>query len=171
MFLLIFYNSCFIILFLSCRPVTLVVAKCWDPSPKGYLMAPRQEPVRPIDPSAWVAHTEAVQAMYGRLGPPPSVIGVASTGPPGSMMCSIPESTCEYCTGSRHTSKCISVLFVYSFVFLLCIPILFNLNKYQFWVICYFSLKKGKTSSDCLWSSHCYSSCLSSILTLVLFAN
>lgn len=70
-------------------PVTLVVAKCWDPLPKGYPMAPRQEPVRPIDPSAWVAHTEAVQAMYGRLGPPPSV-----TGMPGcSGMASIPESS------------------------------------------------------------------------------
>ena len=42
-------------------PVTLVVAKCWDPHPKGYFTIPRQEPVRPIDPSAWVAHTNAMQ--------------------------------------------------------------------------------------------------------------
>ena len=42
-------------------PITLVVAKCWDPNPKGYFTIPRQEPVRPIDPSAWIAHTEAVR--------------------------------------------------------------------------------------------------------------
>jgi len=45
------------------RPITLVVAKCWDPNPKGYLTIPRQEPVRPIDPSAWVNHTEAMRNM------------------------------------------------------------------------------------------------------------
>lgn len=73
-------------------PVTLVVAKCWDPNPKGYMMAPRQEPVRPIDPSAWVAHTEAVRAMYGRLGPPPSAIRTSSN---GAVMSSIPECAAE----------------------------------------------------------------------------
>ena len=40
-------------------PVKLVVAKCWDPNPKGYFTIPRTEPVRPIDPGAWVAHTAA----------------------------------------------------------------------------------------------------------------
>jgi len=51
-------------------PVTLVVAKCWDPNPKGYFTIPRQEPVRPIDPSAWVAHTNAMQMRpdYPRVG-------------------------------------------------------------------------------------------------------
>lgn len=60
-------------------PVKLVVAKCWDPNPKGkspdlkkislhikqrfscfigYFTIPRTEPVRPIDPGAWVAHTQ-----------------------------------------------------------------------------------------------------------------
>ncbi|KAI4454688.1 segment polarity protein dishevelled [Holotrichia oblita] len=39
----------------------LVVAKCWDPNPKGYFTIPRTEPVRPIDPGAWVAHTAAVR--------------------------------------------------------------------------------------------------------------
>ena len=76
-----------------CSPVTLVVAKCWDPNPKGYMMAPRQEPVRPIDPSAWVAHTEAVRAMYGQLGPPPSI---AQTTRSGSLMNSIPECAREF---------------------------------------------------------------------------
>ena len=39
----------------------LVVAKCWDPNPKDYFSVPRTEPVRPIDPGAWVAHTAAVR--------------------------------------------------------------------------------------------------------------
>ena len=47
------------------RPIKLVVAKCWDPNPKGYFTIPRTEPVRPIDPGAWVAHTEA--ARGGKL--------------------------------------------------------------------------------------------------------
>lgn len=44
-------------------PIKLVVAKCWDPNPKGYFTIPRTEPVRPIDPGAWVAHTQAVTAQ------------------------------------------------------------------------------------------------------------
>ncbi|KAG8235724.1 hypothetical protein J437_LFUL016359 [Ladona fulva] len=42
-------------------PIKLVVAKCWDPNPKGYFTIPRTEPVRPIDPGAWVAHTAAIR--------------------------------------------------------------------------------------------------------------
>ena len=60
-------------------PIRLVVAKCWDPNPGqgggggggakggqadgrgGFLTMPRAEPVRPIDPGAWVAHTAAVR--------------------------------------------------------------------------------------------------------------
>lgn len=44
------------------RPITLLVAKCWDPSPKNYFTIPRQEPVCPIDPRAWVLHTNAMTA-------------------------------------------------------------------------------------------------------------
>ncbi|XP_029028192.1 segment polarity protein dishevelled homolog DVL-3-like isoform X2 [Betta splendens] len=47
-------------------PVTLTVAKCWDPNPRGCFTLPRSEPVRPIDPAAWVSHTAA---MTGRLLP------------------------------------------------------------------------------------------------------
>lgn len=42
-------------------PIKLVVAKCWDPNPTGYFTIPRTEPVRPIDPGAWVAHIEATR--------------------------------------------------------------------------------------------------------------
>lgn len=40
-------------------PLKLVVAKCWSADPKGYFTVSRNEPVRPIDPVAWVAHTQA----------------------------------------------------------------------------------------------------------------
>ena len=80
-----------------CSPITLVVAKCWDPSPKSYLTIPRQEPVRPIDPSAWVNHTEAVRnmEMWGRTGPP-SVSTVTSTS--SSLISSIPANECTLCS-------------------------------------------------------------------------
>merc|ERR1712088_570822 len=43
-------------------PIKLVVAKCWESTPsRNYLSMPRAEPVRPIDPGAWVAHTAAVR--------------------------------------------------------------------------------------------------------------
>merc|ERR1719323_2310353 len=44
-------------------PIKLVVAKCWDPNPKDYFSVPRTEPVRPIDPGAWVEHTRAVRGL------------------------------------------------------------------------------------------------------------
>nr|XP_046244128.1 segment polarity protein dishevelled homolog DVL-3 [Scatophagus argus] len=47
-------------------PVTLTVAKCWDPNPRSCFTLPRSEPVRPIDPAAWVSHTAA---MTGSLLP------------------------------------------------------------------------------------------------------
>ncbi|XP_030842765.1 segment polarity protein dishevelled homolog DVL-3 isoform X4 [Strongylocentrotus purpuratus] len=75
-------------------PIKLVVAKCWDPSPKGYFTIPRSEPVRPIDPGAWVAHTNAmkVAAEYqGRAGPmSPSMTSMTSTS--SSITSSLPES-------------------------------------------------------------------------------
>ncbi|MED6248342.1 Segment polarity protein dishevelled DVL-3 [Ataeniobius toweri] len=51
-------------------PVTLTVAKCWDPNPRSCFTLPRSEPVRPIDPAAWVSHTAA---MTGKLPPHYSV--------------------------------------------------------------------------------------------------
>ncbi|GAB6031270.1 Segment polarity protein dishevelled DVL-3 [Chamberlinius hualienensis] len=69
-------------------PIKLVVAKCWDPNPKGYFTIPRTEPVRPIDPGAWVAHTAAARGEY--LGRPPSVTTLTSTS--SSISSSIPET-------------------------------------------------------------------------------
>ena len=54
-------------------PIKLVVAKCWDSTSKSYgtsggaggtLPLQRTEPVRPIDPGAWVAHTAAVRGTF-----------------------------------------------------------------------------------------------------------
>ncbi|XP_050719995.1 segment polarity protein dishevelled homolog DVL-3-like isoform X8 [Eriocheir sinensis] len=72
-------------------PIKLVVAKCWDPNPKGYFTIPRTEPVRPIDPGAWVAHTQACRGLPGEFpGRPPSVSTLTSTS--SSITSSIPES-------------------------------------------------------------------------------
>merc|ERR1719347_1551433 len=67
-------------------PIKLVVAKCWDPNPKDYFSVPRTEPVRPIDPGAWVAHTAAVRGLEipqypgSAPGPFPPAGGVAVGG-------------------------------------------------------------------------------------------
>ncbi|KAM4564183.1 segment polarity protein dishevelled homolog DVL-2 isoform 1-T1 [Fundulus diaphanus] len=71
-------------------PIILTVAKCWDPSPQGYFTLPRSkyiptadppadegrsrsappppppadEPIRPIDPAAWVSHSVAMTGAY-----------------------------------------------------------------------------------------------------------
>lgn len=47
-------------------PITLTVVKCWDPQPESSFTLARSEPVRPIDPAAWVSHTAA---MTGLLPP------------------------------------------------------------------------------------------------------
>ena len=46
------------------RPIKLVVAKCWDPTPRGYFTLPRHEQARPVDPLSWLAHTQAVHNTY-----------------------------------------------------------------------------------------------------------
>ncbi|XP_013890188.1 segment polarity protein dishevelled homolog DVL-2 [Austrofundulus limnaeus] len=45
-------------------PIILTVAKCWDPSPQGYFTLPCNEPIRPIDPAAWVSHSVAMTGAY-----------------------------------------------------------------------------------------------------------
>ncbi|XP_019763627.1 segment polarity protein dishevelled homolog DVL-3 isoform X1 [Dendroctonus ponderosae] len=75
-------------------PIKLVVAKCWDPNPKGYFTIPRTEPVRPIDPGAWVAHTAAVRG--DPVARPPSSSTVSST----SIASTIPANERECLLGS-----------------------------------------------------------------------
>ncbi|XP_049883300.1 segment polarity protein dishevelled homolog DVL-3 [Pectinophora gossypiella] len=65
-------------------PIKLVVAKCWDPNPKGYFTIPRTEPVRPIDPGAWVAHTQALREAYPPPPPSLSALPVSSVSAGGS---------------------------------------------------------------------------------------
>lgn len=76
------------------RPITLVVAKCWDPNPKGYFTVPRQEPVRPMDPSTWVtSQTDAMRGMWGRGGAP-SVSTMTSAS--SSIVSSVPPHECRW---------------------------------------------------------------------------
>ena len=42
------------------------MAKCWDPTPRGYFTLPRHEQARPVDPMSWLAHQQAVQNTYQR---------------------------------------------------------------------------------------------------------
>uniref|UniRef100_A0A8C6T7L0 Dishevelled segment polarity protein 3a n=1 Tax=Neogobius melanostomus TaxID=47308 RepID=A0A8C6T7L0_9GOBI len=49
-------------------PITLTVAKCWDPNPRSCFALPRSEPIRPIDPAAWVSHTAAMTGVYPPYG-------------------------------------------------------------------------------------------------------
>lgn len=70
-------------------PIKLVVAKCWDPNPKGYFTIPRTEPVRPIDPGAWVAHTAAIRGESFPVRPP-SMTTLTSTS--SSITSSMPDT-------------------------------------------------------------------------------
>lgn len=73
------------------RPITLVVAKCWDPNPKGYFMTPRQEPVRPVDPSTWVSET--ARGVWNRGGAPSMSSMTSAT---SSIISSLPQNECKY---------------------------------------------------------------------------
>uniref|UniRef100_A0A8C5WQT1 Dishevelled segment polarity protein 1 n=1 Tax=Laticauda laticaudata TaxID=8630 RepID=A0A8C5WQT1_LATLA len=71
-------------------PISLTVAKCWDPTPRSYFTIPRAEPVRPIDPAAWISHTTALTGAYPRYGMSPSMSIITSTS--SSLTSSIPDS-------------------------------------------------------------------------------
>uniref|UniRef100_A0A672SZA5 Dishevelled segment polarity protein 3 n=1 Tax=Sinocyclocheilus grahami TaxID=75366 RepID=A0A672SZA5_SINGR len=60
-------------------PITLTVAKCWDPNPRSCFTLPRSEPIRPIDPAAWVSHTAAMTGAYPVYGMSPSMSTITST--------------------------------------------------------------------------------------------
>ncbi|XP_078498519.1 segment polarity protein dishevelled homolog DVL-1 isoform X4 [Lissotriton helveticus] len=71
-------------------PISLTVAKCWDPTPRSYFTIPRAEPVRPIDPAAWISHTTAMTGAFPRYGMSPSMSTMTSTS--SSLTSSIPDS-------------------------------------------------------------------------------
>uniref|UniRef100_A0A671RK45 Segment polarity protein dishevelled homolog DVL-3-like n=1 Tax=Sinocyclocheilus anshuiensis TaxID=1608454 RepID=A0A671RK45_9TELE len=71
-------------------PITLTVAKCWDPNPRSCFALPRSEPIRPIDPAAWVSHTAAMTGAYPVYGMSPSMSTITSTS--SSITSSIPET-------------------------------------------------------------------------------
>ncbi|OCT72667.1 hypothetical protein XELAEV_18035651mg [Xenopus laevis] len=71
-------------------PISLTVAKCWDPTPRSYFTIPRAEPVRPIDPAAWITHTSALTGAYPRYGMGPSMSIITCTS--SSLTSSKPES-------------------------------------------------------------------------------
>ncbi|KAK3548484.1 hypothetical protein QTP70_013314 [Hemibagrus guttatus] len=71
-------------------PITLTVAKCWDPNPRSCFTLPRSEPIRPIDPAAWVSHTAAMTGAYPVYGLSPSMSTITSTS--SSITSSIPET-------------------------------------------------------------------------------
>ncbi|XP_069466210.1 segment polarity protein dishevelled homolog DVL-1 isoform X2 [Ambystoma mexicanum] len=59
-------------------PISLTVAKCWDPTPRSYFTIPRAEPVRPIDPAAWISHTTAMTGAFPRYEMEESPLSVKS---------------------------------------------------------------------------------------------
>nr|NP_001027754.1 dishevelled homolog [Ciona intestinalis]BAA92183.1 dishevelled homolog [Ciona intestinalis] len=67
-------------------PITLTVAKCWDPNPDNYFTIPKDEPVRPIDPAAWANHIMTVKGDMHGPSPPYSL------NPESSSASSLPES-------------------------------------------------------------------------------
>ncbi|XP_073089093.1 segment polarity protein dishevelled homolog DVL-1 isoform X3 [Manis javanica] len=60
-------------------PVSLTVAKCWDPTPRSYFTVPRADPVRPIDPATWLSHTVALTGAPPRPGTSPCSSAVTRT--------------------------------------------------------------------------------------------
>ncbi|XP_058871318.1 segment polarity protein dishevelled homolog DVL-2 isoform X1 [Acipenser ruthenus] len=82
-------------------PIILTVAKCWDPSPQGYFTLPRNEPIRPIDPAAWVSHSVALTGAY----PPYPGSSSLSTITSSSSMTET-ERLSEYKLGCPAVTKC-----------------------------------------------------------------
>ncbi|KAK2082249.1 Segment polarity protein dishevelled DVL-1 [Saguinus oedipus] len=71
------------------EPISLTVAKCWDPTPRSYFTVPRADPVRPIDPAAWLSHTAALTGALPRYSTSPCSSAVTRTGS-SSLTSSVP---------------------------------------------------------------------------------
>ncbi|XP_066153828.1 segment polarity protein dishevelled homolog DVL-3 isoform X1 [Euwallacea fornicatus] len=94
-------------------PIKLVVAKCWDPNPKGYFTIPRTEPVRPIDPGAWVAHTAAVRGDPVARPPSSSTVSsasIASTIPANERECLLGSDLAEPLTINSPMSEIVQAM-------------------------------------------------------------
>lgn len=72
-------------------PITLTVAKCWDPSPQGYFTLPQSEPVRPINTEAWVQQLAAMRVEYQAKEMVNQSLGTM-TSTSSSLTSSLPES-------------------------------------------------------------------------------
>uniref|UniRef100_A0A1I8IIX2 Dishevelled n=1 Tax=Macrostomum lignano TaxID=282301 RepID=A0A1I8IIX2_9PLAT len=98
--------------------ITLVVAKCWDS--RDYLRVPREEPVRPIDPRAWVLHTNAMRqdpssaGASGVSGGGSSQVTPAASCMGGENLCdsrltvtaaSVSTSSCSLPESERYTAE------------------------------------------------------------------
>lgn len=70
--------------------IKLVVLKTWEVDKPPRFAIPRSEPVRPIDPGAWVAHTEAARAAGEYPIRPPSSATLASNS--SSIVSSVTDS-------------------------------------------------------------------------------
>uniref|UniRef100_A0A4W5KTX3 Dishevelled segment polarity protein 3 n=1 Tax=Hucho hucho TaxID=62062 RepID=A0A4W5KTX3_9TELE len=68
--------------FENMRAVSLTLKRCFT--------LPRSEPIRPIDPAAWVSHTAAMTGAYPVYGMSPSMTTITSTS--SSITSSIPET-------------------------------------------------------------------------------
>nr|AID23649.1 dishevelled-1 [Hofstenia miamia] len=69
-------------------PVKLVVAKCWNPNPRSFFTLPKNDPIRPIDPSSWL---EASRMANRNNGPTSPQYGSAPS-ETSSQFTSIPDS-------------------------------------------------------------------------------
>ena len=80
---------------LTNREIKLVVAKCWNQNSKTYFTVPPREPVQPIDPEIWLAHTEAVRGEM----PMPRPMS-RSTLSSSSLSSTVPANDCKFMISS-----------------------------------------------------------------------
>lgn len=73
-------------------PITLTVAKCYDTEPYVPMFEPRMEPILPLDPSAWVMHTNMQRGEYGRPFTGSPTLSTMTSNSSPSLASSIPES-------------------------------------------------------------------------------
>ena len=79
------------------KKITLTIAKCWDPSPTPQHFSLNRnnlnEPIRPIDPAAWVASTQPYDMYH-------SMTNMTETSS-DTFASSLPEADMNYAHFSR----------------------------------------------------------------------